>query len=112
MNTIQSITIRNLKFKTRKIEKTYTSSDYYYNDVFVFNEVDCYSKTNPSQIVSYQYFTQLSLTKCVADKIANEFGGYTSANDSKSSSYYIYFNDTQKAINFINSEYFIENYLG
>ncbi len=102
-----TINSSNIKVKnSQKVDKNCDSCDYYFGPTFLFNEVDCYPKNPKLQTVSYQYFTQLSLTKSVAEKLSARFGGYSAAKDNKSSSYYIYFSNSEKAFNFVNSEEF------
>lgn len=102
-----TINSSNIKVRNSKaVDKNCDSCDYYFGPTFLFNEVDCYPKNPKLQTVSYQYFTQLSLTKSVAEKLAVQFGGYFGAHDAKSLSYYIYFSDSDKAFNFANSQEF------
>ncbi len=102
-----TINSSNIKVRNSKaVDKNCDSCDYYFGPTFLFNEVDCYSKSRPAQVVSYQYFTQLSLTKSISEQLAAQFGGYSAAKDTKSSSYYIYFSNSEKAFDFINSREF------
>lgn len=101
----------NIKVKNSKsVDKNCDSCDYYFGPTFLFNEVDCYSQSHPAKVVSYQYFTQLSLSKTKSEYLATKFGGYSAQNDNtpNNNCYYIYFTNSSKAFDFVNSREFQE----
>ncbi len=102
MTNTSIITINNLTAKNRKVvDKNCVSTDYYFGDKFLFNEVSFSTKNGKS--VDYQYFTNLQLTRLAANELAQKINAQTFSNYDGHS---IYFNDFNKALEFINSEDF------
>jgi hypothetical protein len=73
--------------------------------VFLFNEVDFFSKQIIGKVNSYQYFNQLNLNKQDAINLAKKFGGYVGEYDNKGG-YYIYFSNNDLAMQFARSDEF------
>lgn len=90
------ITINNLTAKNRKVvDKNCTSTDFYFGDKFLFNEVSFTAKNGKT--VDYQYFTSLNLNSAEAKNLAQKFGAETFNN---TTGYSLYFDNFDKAIEF------------
>jgi len=106
-----NIPLQNIKVKNCKsVDKNCDSCDYFYNPivgepVFLFNEVDFFSKQIIGKVNSYQYFNQLNLNKQDAINLAKKFGGYVGEYDNKGG-YYIYFSNNDLAMQFARSDEF------
>lgn len=108
-----NISLSNIKIKNTKIvTKNCESVDYFFENVFLFNEVNCFSSATLVKGSSYQYFTQLYLDKSVALDLATEYQGFIHKQDIRkdgkpiNNKYFVYFSDIDRAIEFCNSNTF------